>query len=393
MRRFVFIFLLFGAVKSYSQILSTNVIQTAVPFLEVNNDGRIGAFGEIGCVASPFYHDAGLSQNPALLSRGQKYAGIKFSRMSWLESISDDIYFTGIKGFFALDTLNSFGYNFTYFSYPQVFFVNENNDVTGTTKPEEYYHQFSYSRTLNKSWSVGIAVKYIRSDLGNAYNIVTTQVYKPVNSYSIDLGFNYSHSYNISNDKLINLNIGSSITNFGPKVTYIDNPTTEKAFIPTSLKIGILSGPEFRLPEGIKLNIDLAYQADKLLVPTPPLYSNSGNILKGKDPKISPFKALYQSFYDAPGGFKEEMHEIIHKFGGEIRSSYSDIMYFAFRVGRFMEHESKGNRKYNTIGFGIGLYGFTVDYRNSSTNNIYYGDNRIFEIGFKTNLNGKLFRF
>ena len=394
MRRFILITMFLGVSKLYSQVLSNdNVIQTAVPFLEINSNGRIGGMGEIGVVSSPFYQDAGLFQNPALLSRGQKYAGICFSHMPWLKNISNDTYFTNLSGFFALDTLNSFGYNFTYFNYGDAIFTDENGNSIASNKPKEYYHQFSYCRTLSKSWSLGIAVKYIKSDFGTIVYMDSSRHSNYLNSFAVDAGFDYSHSYKISNDKIFNLNIGGSITNFGPKVSYSGDSISTEEFIPATLNLGILVGPEFRMPEDIRINISVAYQAEKLLVPTPPILDNSGNIIKGKDPNISPFKALYQSFYDAPGGFKEEMHEILHKLGGEFRSSYKDLMYFAFRVGRYMEHETKGNRKYSTIGFGIGLYGFTVDYRNVSSSSGLYDNNRIFAIGFKTNLDGKLFRF
>lgn len=72
------------------------------------------------------------------------------------------------------------------------------------------------------------------------------------------------------------------------------------------------------------------------------------------DSDISIFQALYRSFYNAPGGFKEELHEIRHKIGSEIRLNYDDIFYTALRLGRSMEHATKGSRTYTTMGYGVG---------------------------------------
>ncbi len=81
-------------------------------------------------------------------------------------------------------------------------------------------------------------------------------------------------------------------------------------------------------------------------------------IIDGKDPNVSVPVAIFQSFYDAPGGFKEEFHEITTSLGLE----YWYNNQFAIRAGYFHENESKGNRKYFTAGAGFKLKGFTIDF-------------------------------
>ena len=76
------------------------------------------------------------------------------------------------------------------------------------------------------------------------------------------------------------------------------------------------------------------------------------------DPNVSVPVAIFHSFYDAPGGFKEEMHEITYSIGTE----YWYNNQFAIRGGYFHEHETKGNRKYFTVGAGFRLKGFTIDF-------------------------------
>jgi hypothetical protein len=119
-------------------------------------------------------------------------------------------------------------------------------------------------------------------------------------------------------------------------------------------------------------SITIAIDLNKLLVPTPPKYyevndtTRNGVIVTaphsvieyGKDPNVSVPVAIFQSFYDAPGGFKEEMHEITYSFGAE----YWYNKQFAIRCGYFHENASKGNRKYFTAGAGIRMNIFALDF-------------------------------
>jgi hypothetical protein len=85
----------------------------------------------------------------------------------------------------------------------------------------------------------------------------------------------------------------------------------------------------------LKVNIDpynsftFAFDINKLMVPTPPIYArydngqiifdSNGNpvIEKGKDPNRSFLKGTFGSFTDAPYGFSEEMQELMLSFGLE----------------------------------------------------------------------------
>ena len=75
------------------------------------------------------------------------------------------------------------------------------------------------------------------------------------------------------------------------------------------------------------------------------------------DPNRSVVNAMYTSFYDAPGGFKEEMREFYVGAGAEY--AYDDK--FFVRGGYFYENATKGNRKYFTLGAGFKYNIFTLD--------------------------------
>jgi long-subunit fatty acid transport protein len=68
-------------------------------------------------------------------------------------------------------------------------------------------------------------------------------------------------------------------------------------------------------------------------------------------------QGMTQSFYDAPGGLKEELKEINYSAGLE----YWYDKQFALRAGYFHESPTKGNRKYLTFGTGFKFSVFGLD--------------------------------
>ena len=96
------------------------------------------------------------------------------------------------------------------------------------------------------------------------------------------------------------------------------------------------------------------------MVPTPPTYSkiNKDSIVSGYDPDVSVTQGMIQSFYDAPRGLEEELEELKYSVGAE----YWYANQFAVRAGYFHEHQNKGNRKYFTLGAGLKLNVFTIDF-------------------------------
>ena len=376
--------LLISANISFSQpdisISQTNNVEYTLPILDINTNARLGGFGEVGVVSSFFYKNTGLYQNPALISRNAKYAGINLSYEPWLREITDDLNISSISGFYAIDSSNALGINFSYLDMEQMTLIDEFGEFAETIDPFEMFFKLGYTHTFNKSISTGIAIKYLRSKIGENLPDVKT-----INSFAVDIGFNYDKKYKLNQSSWLNTSLGIAITDFGPRVSYT---SFDKSFIPTRFMAGLFINPDIDLSHKFRLNIELGYQAEKYLVPTPPIYDTEGNIIDGYDPDISSFKALYQSFYDAPGGFEEEVNEIKHKFGSELRLSYSNIAYFAFRHGRQIEHETKGNRKYQTFGYGIGVFGFMLDYMKLKTENESSLDGTwILTAGYRINLN------
>jgi len=64
------------------------------------------------------------------------------------------------------------------------------------------------------------------------------------------------------------------------------------------------------------------------------------------------------SFTDAPGGFNQEIQEIVLNPG--IEYWYNDL--FAVRGGFHYENKNQGNRKYVTLGLGVRYNVFGLDF-------------------------------
>jgi len=78
----------------------------------------------------------------------------------------------------------------------------------------------------------------------------------------------------------------------------------------------------------------------------------------GKKSDVGIVTGMLQSFSDAPGGFREEMHEVTYSTGVE----YWYDKQFALRAGYFYENKYKGNRKFFTVGVGLKYNVFGLDF-------------------------------
>jgi hypothetical protein len=129
--------------------------------------------------------------------------------------------------------------------------------------------------------------------------------------------------------------------------------TSIRDFIPINLRIG----------SALNANVDdynkisLAFDLNKLLVPTPPITAD-GEIKLGQSSDVGVVSGMFQSFGDAPGGFSEEMREINYSIGTE----YWYANQFALRAGYFFEHSTKGGRKFMTFGSGVKYSAFILDF-------------------------------
>ncbi|HET6245007.1 MAG: PorV/PorQ family protein [Bacteroidetes bacterium] len=376
--RFIFfsaIFILLFPVITKAQ---TNAILTAVPGLLINENAQTGGMGEIGTVATEFNFNAAYLQNPALLARNKKVIAGFINYTPLFRSLVPDINLVNIGLLFSPDGKNGFSYAMSYSSLGKITFTSPTGTPLGEYRPFEIYNSLRYARMFSTNFSLGLGYKSIYSKLGPDF---MGNDYKGM-SHAADIGFNYTSIMPVDEKKDIRLNIGASALNLGPKLTY---GFGRYDFVPSVLKIAAMVNINLYLVNKDLITLSFSYQAQKLLVPTPPIRDQNG-IVAGTDPDIGVVAGILGSFSDAPGipirdangnfiynpdnsiqiekgsVLKEELHEIIHQFGIESRYSFSDIdLALAYRAGYFHEYASKGNRKYITTGVGIQRKAYCID--------------------------------
>ncbi|HAN17949.1 MAG: hypothetical protein A2X13_10455 [Bacteroidetes bacterium GWC2_33_15] len=357
MKRLIYI-LLFGLILTnitgYSQVTSNdligseNAIEYAVPFLIIAPDSRAGAMGDAGVATSPDYNS--MHWNAAKYAFIESDLGISVSYTPWLRNLIGDIDLAYVSAFKRIDQRQTVAATLLYFSLGEIQFTNDIGELLNVHKPNEFSVDVAYARSFSDNISGGIAFRYIRSDItGGAYAGSTET--KAGNAVAADVSMYYVNDRIKLAQKNSTLSFGLNISNIGSKLSYTD---IEKDFLPTNLKLGL----------AYLINIDdfnsltLAIDLNKFLVPTPPDYDSLNVIVAGYDPDVSVPQGMIQSFYDAPGGFSEEMHEIKYSIGAE----YWYAKQFAVRGGYFTENENKGNRKYFTAGVGLKFNVFTFDF-------------------------------
>ena len=343
----ILIILLFsGSLRLYSQDL--NAIQTVVPFLSIAPDSRAGAMGDVGVATTPDVYS--MHWNPAKLAFIDGKGGVGISYSPWLRNLVPDINIAYLTGYYRIDNKQVASASLLYSSLGDVPFTDEFGNLERTFKPNELAFDLGYSRIFAENFSGGIAFRFIYSNLtGGTYS--GGDATKPGISFAADISAYYSRDIDLFS-KDAEIGLGANFSNIGAKMSYSDGQTAD--FIPMNMRLG--TAGTINLDNFNKLT--LALDLNKLLVPTPPIYNSDMEIIDGKDPNVSVPIAIFQSFYDAPDGIKEEFREITWSFGLEYW--YNDQ--FAIRGGYFHENASKGNRKYFTAGAGFKLKGFTIDF-------------------------------
>lgn len=325
-----------------------NTITTAVPFLLISPDSRSGAMGDVGVATTPDANS--LHWNPAKLAFVEDDLGFSVSYVPWLRALVPDINLSYLAGYKKIGDDQAVGLELRYFSLGDITFTNITGDVVGQYKPNEFALGTSYSRKLSDDFSLSIAGRYIYSNLtgGQSAGGIPTVAGQSV---AADVSGYYQRAIRLGKQDA-DLAFGGNISNIGNKISYTE--TAIRDFIPINLRLGTSLSTEF--DDYNKMSI--AFDINKLLVPTPPEYNADGIIVKGDDPNVSVVSGIFQSFGDAPGGFNEEMREINYSVGTEYW--YADQ--FAIRAGYFFEHETKGGRKYFTFGSGVKYNVFELDF-------------------------------
>ncbi|QXV66684.1 type IX secretion system outer membrane channel protein PorV [Mucilaginibacter sp. 21P] len=326
---------------------NTNAIPTAVPFLNVTPDSRSGAMGDAGVALSPDANDN--YWNPAKLAFLEDNHNVSVSYNPWLRHLVPDVSLSYLSYAYKMDERNTIGASFRYFNLGSIQLIDKNQVDMGTYTPNEFSFDVAFARKFGNNLSLGLQARYIYSNFNNGSFITGSgQPNKAGNAFAAGVSAYYTKPYGDNKT----FSFGGNISNIGTKITYADNGTSY--FLPTNLKLGVANS--WKLDSLNKFTV--AFDVNKLLVPTPPIRDAQGNIVKGHDDNVSVPAGIFQSFGDAPGGFSEELREIT--LSPAVEYMYNDML--AIRAGYFYENPQKGGRHYLTTGFGVKYKDYRFDF-------------------------------
>ena len=340
----------------------SRVITTGLPFMLVATDARSASLGDMGVATSV----DGFSQqyNLAKYAFSESKSGFGASYTPYLQRLVNDISLSYVTYFNRINEFSAISASFKYFTLGSIFITEDINDPGFEEKPNEFAFDIGYSLRLSERFSMGIALRYLRSDIRIQTELIDIT---PANTFGADVTGYYQSEEQAYNDFNGRWRFGFALQNLGPKFSYDDQG--QDTFQPTNLRLG--GGFDFIFDQNSKLA--LTAEVSKMLVPTPPqrgdiveFEDNNGNgvfdedddtlinrqenvIIGGQDNNVGFLSGIFQSFGDAPGGFSEELQEFTYSLGAEYTYNNS----FALRAGYFNESEEKGARKFFALGAGF----------------------------------------
>lgn len=338
-----------------------NPIYHGVTSLAIAPDARGGGLGDVGAATDPDVNSQ--YWNPAKYPFTISRSGISLNYTPWLRQLVDDIDLANLTGYYRIGDYDAVSASLRYFSLGEVYInAYDGGDFAETVKPYEMSVDVAYSRMLSETFSAGVGLRFIYSDLAaNKYDPSLT----PGSAFAADLAMYHNGYINLGNRES-QLGWGLNISNIGSKISYQDGDYAE--FLPTNLRFGL----SLLVPMDDYNTISFSADANKLLVPTRPTMEQyieetgaaqddytgyTGWLADEGYYNVSSISGIFKSFSDAPGGFKEEMQEIQWSAGVE----YAYNNQFFVRAGYHYEHENKGNRKYYTVGAGFKMNIFSID--------------------------------
>ncbi len=328
-------------------------ISTAVPFLRISPDARSGAMGDVGIALSP---DANAQYwNIGKMAANDKKAGASVTYTPWLKDLVPDVWLGYLSGFvkFGEGDNQALSASLRYFNLGNIEYTDIYAASTGSGKPREFAFDVGYSRRLSTDLSVGVALRYISSNIAaGAPN--DGGAYSPGSAFAGDAGLYYSKTKYSGEDRSGTFSAGVVISNIGSKISYSQ---TQRDFLPTTLGIGAAYTYQIDVYNKFTVALDL----NKAITPAP--IKKQYRAVDGSDSAIAfdrqndlgILSGIGNSFTKAPKGYGTSI-----SVGGEYW--YQDQ--FAVRAGYFYEHPDNGNRQYFTCGLGVrySVFGLNFSY-------------------------------
>ena len=335
-----------------------NPIVSGVPSMSISPDAVAGGMGDVGVATnsdmnSQYWNSSKYAQN-------ESSAGFAFSYTPWLRKLGvNDINLLYLAGYYTPSKMaGTISASLRFFQLGEVLLRESADAIPLSANPYEMTFDLGYSRMLTENFSLGIVMRLVASDL----TAKTDPNYYTGYAFGADVNGFYSLPIEMAAGTS-RFNFGFNISNIGTRITYDKGDNYN--FIPANLRLGV----GYQLPFDQYNRLLISLEANKMMVPS--RYSKIAKYNPDFDAtnmdtwamtteeynKISSMEGLIMSWYDAPGGFAEEMAEI--NWGIGLEYAYNEQ--FFGRLGYNNEAKDKGNRKYFTVGAGFKLSAFKLD--------------------------------
>jgi hypothetical protein len=335
-----------------------NPIVSGVPSMSISPDAVAGGMGDVGVATnsdmnSQYWNSSKYAQN-------ESSAGFAFSYTPWLRKLGvNDINLLYLAGYYTPSKMaGTISASLRFFQLGEVLLRESADAIPLSANPYEMTFDLGYSRMLTENFSLGVVMRLVASDL----TAKTDPNYYTGYAFGADVNGFYSLPIEMKSGTS-RFNFGFNISNIGTRITYDKGDNYN--FIPANLRLGV----GYQIPFDKYNRLLISLEANKMMVPS--RYSKVAKYNPDFDAtnmdtwamtteeynKISSMEGLIMSWYDAPGGFAEEMAEI--NWGVGLEYAYNEQ--FCGRLGYNNEAKDKGNRKYFTVGAGFKLSAFKLD--------------------------------
>lgn len=331
--------------------LGNRAVTTGASFLLLSPDARTTGVAEASTGLMPDANS--VFTNAAKLSFAGDM-GLSFSYTPWMRQLVKDEHLGYLTAFHRLSWRETLGVSVKYLDMGEISFRDETGNLSQRYNAGEISIDASYSRLFGDHFAMALTARYIHSNLGSgSFNGLDMD---RANAFAVDFGMYSEKSYINSRQFSKRFAWGINLSNIGTKLNYTN---AKESFLPMNLRLGAGYGLNNDPDNRLTLLLDVT----KLLVPSRPQYrvNEQGNITteieKGRNPDRSVPSALVTSFFDAPGGFSEELSEVAVSGGLE----YCYYRQFFIRSGYFYEHPEKGNRQHFAAGVGFRVKSLQID--------------------------------
>lgn len=309
---------------------------TAVPFLQIAPDSRSSGFGE-GGVAMSGRDPNTIFWNPAALYRVEEIM-VAITHANWLPQLTGDLFYDYLAVTYPLgEDLGTLGMHVTYLNLGENVRTSETNQELGRFFSWEGAVGISYGVPINVDWSFGTGARFIYSRLSpvptagergegiaSGFGVDLATEWHPQDLMIDAIGMDFSKKFRL----------GVSLSNIGPKMTYIDEDQADP--LPTNFRAGVA----YKWFDDEYYSLETFAEFSKLMV--------------SKEDSVTSYP-VYQAIYKAwyKDGVGEEFKKANYTIGGE----FVYDKFFFLRMGYFHEDEKYGNRKFMTYGVGL-VYSF-----------------------------------